>query len=97
MKAGSKLAQSVHCAFAFSQEHSEATKKWMTNSNYICILECKDEIELNDILNKAKNLNIKHSIFIEPDYDDSLTAIALDSGKLSKKLCSNLKLALKNL
>lgn len=89
------MAQACHCAFSFSQKYPELTKFWIEFSNYICILEVNDEAALNNILERARNKNIKFATFIEPDYNNSLTAIALEPGKESKKVCSNLKLALK--
>lgn len=96
MKPGSILAQSVHAAFTFGQEHPALTNDWLINSNYICILEIDNEEKLGELLSKAKQQNIPVSAFIEPDYDNSLTAIALAPTAASKKLCSNLRLALKD-
>jgi hypothetical protein len=89
------LAQSVHGAFAFAQEHPHITKDWMNISNYICILEIDNEPALVKLWEKAKQENIANSCFVEPDFNNSLTAIALAPGPESKKLCSDLKLALK--
>lgn len=93
LSAGSKLAQSVHCAFQFALEHSNVTNNWMTNSNYICILSAKDEEEIIQLLDKAKENNINHSVFREEDLNNSITAIALEPGSNSKRLCRKLKLA----
>ena len=92
---GAKLAQSVHAAFRFADEWRHTTNDWMDNSEYICILEANNEAELNALLESAKQANIPNSHFIEPDFDNSLTAIALAPGPQSKRLCSNLSLALK--
>jgi hypothetical protein len=81
-------------AFSFSQEHRHMTKKWIKNSNYICVLEA----EKNDILSLIENVkyhNIQYSIFEEPDLGNEITAIAIAPGQMSKFLCSNFKLALK--
>jgi hypothetical protein len=67
----------------------------MNISNYICILETDTEASLLELLTQAKNEGIKTSYFIEEDLDNSLTAIALEPGEKSKKICSNLPLALK--
>jgi len=95
LKPGSILAQAVHAAFLFSQEHPNITADWLTNSNYICILETDNENKLGELLFEAKQQNIPASSFIEPDYNNSLTAIALAPTMASKKLCSSLRLALK--
>lgn len=97
LKPGVKLAQSVHAAFAFSQAHPEITGLWMKESNYICILEIEGEEKLFNLINDALRDGIASTMFREPDLDNSLTAIAIEPGPKSKKLCSNLKLALRDI
>jgi peptidyl-tRNA hydrolase len=92
---GAKLAQSCHAAFAFAIEHPQLTGEWFRDSNYICILEIDNEEKLLDLMERAKQQDISASIFREPDMDGQITAIALCPGIASKKLCSNLPLALK--
>lgn len=94
---GEKLAQSCHVAFTFAKEHPEKTSKWMSESNYICILEATDENALIELIGKANTNFISCSVFREPDKDDAITAIALAPGKKSKKLCSRFPLALKDM
>lgn len=67
----------------------------MKNSNYICILEAENEQSLINLLEKAKSREIANSYFQEPDFENTVTAIALAPGEQSRKLCSNLRLALK--
>jgi peptidyl-tRNA hydrolase len=92
---GAKLAQSVHAAFRFASDWRHTMNKWMDNSEYICILEAENEDKLTSLLEKAAQEGIPHASFREPDFDNSLTAIALGPGAQSKKLCSNLPLALR--
>jgi peptidyl-tRNA hydrolase len=92
---GQILAQAVHAAFTFSLAHPYLTREWLIISNYICILEADNEEELNKLLERASREEIITSTFREPDYDNSLTAIAIEPGSKSKKLCSSYKLALK--
>ena len=82
-------------AFSFAQEFPNETKQWMNDSNYICCLSVQNEQELHKIIKKALLNNIRFSIFKEPDIEDQVTAIALEPGQKTKKLCSNLKLALR--
>jgi peptidyl-tRNA hydrolase len=89
------LAQSCHAAFRFADEWRHATNDWMDNSEYICILEIDNESELANLWERAQQENIPGSCFTEPDFNNSLTAIALAPGSQSKKLCSKLPLALK--
>jgi peptidyl-tRNA hydrolase len=95
LKPGAKLAQSCHVALSFREEHSELAVQWLKDSNYICILEIENEEELRNLQKKAAMLGIPNSSFIEPDFDNSLTAVAFAPVLESKKLCSNLKLALR--
>lgn len=89
------LAQSCHALMSFREEHPEIAKAWHSISNYICILEIENEFKLNQFIEKCLNLNINFSIFKEPDLDNQITAITIQPGIKSKKLCSNLKLALR--
>jgi peptidyl-tRNA hydrolase len=95
MSAGMKIAQACHAAFEFAREHPDITHQWMDMSNYICILEAKDELELIDFIDKAYREGIRYSIFKEPDDDNHITCIVLEAGNKSKRLCSRLPLALK--
>lgn len=95
LKPGAQLAQSCHAAFHFSQEHPQITAQWMQSSDYICILSAPNEQELLSLVEKAKRHDIRFSCFREADLDGQMTAVALAPGMLSKKICSNLPLALK--
>jgi len=54
-----------------------------------------NETELQQLAEEAALHDIQVSIFREPDIDNQVTAIALAPHPKSKKLCSNLRLALK--
>jgi len=89
---GKIVAQSIHAARQFQHEHPEIEKQWFEKSNYVVVLGVSNEIELNQLVNKAKICKIQYSEFREPDLNYSLTAIALEPGRMSRKLCSKLKL-----
>ena len=89
------MAQSCHVVFSFSQDHPEETKRWMSISNYIAVLNSSGEPDLHQLIELSDRQGIKYSIFREPDIGDQITAIAFEPGSKSKKLCSHLKLALK--
>lgn len=91
------MAQSCHVVFNFSQEYPNETKKWMIESNYIAILNCNNEFDLNKLIEKCILNNIKFSVFKESDYDNTVTAVALEPGVKSKKITSSFPLALKGL
>lgn len=67
----------------------------MDISNYIAILQVDNEIKLIELIEKASSRDMAIAIFKEPDMDNKITAVALEPGEKSKKLCSNYKLALK--
>lgn len=94
---GYQCAQSVHAAFAFASEHADETKNWMIQSNYIAVLNSKNEKELYDLITQAKEQNITFSIFREPDIGNEITAVAMECSDKSKMLCRDFKLALRNM
>lgn len=44
---------------------------------------------------KLKQSQIKHSVFFEPDIGNQATALVIEPGEASRKICSNLPLALR--
>ena len=97
LEPGLQMAQSCHCAFEFAKDYPSETNSWMSNSNYIAVLNCADEHELLRLIEQARLNDIKFSIFREPDIENQVTSVAFEPGIKSKKLCTNLKLALKML
>jgi len=93
---GQQAVQSMHALRQFTADHPEIDKNWFEKSNYLGLLSVNDEGELFKLIERAEKNNIRFSIFKEPDIGDKVTAIALEPGPLTKKLCSNLKLALKS-
>ena len=92
---GYMSVQAMHAAIQFQHDQPEHAVTWFKQSNYLGFLSVLNEDELTRIINKATALGVRFSVFREPDIDDQITAIALEPGVLSKKLCSNLKLALR--
>lgn len=87
--------QSIHAAVQFGMEHPEVHRVWFEVSNYLGLLSVANELALYQLIDKARELGIKCSVFREPDIGNEITAIALEPGTKAKKLCSNLPLALK--
>lgn len=85
----------MHALRQFTAEHPEVDRQWFEISNYLGLLSVANEQELHQLIEKAQQLDIKLSVFREPDINDQITAIALAPGARSKKLCSTLTLALK--
>jgi hypothetical protein len=92
---GYQGVQGMHSAIQFIFEHPEFAREWYHNSNYLGFLSVADEQELHQLAERAESLGLKYSIFKEPDIGDQATAIALEPGAKSKKLCANLSLALR--
>lgn len=93
--AGYMSVQAMHAAIQFQHDYPEHASTWYKQSNYLGFLSVSNENELTRIIHRASALGINFSVFREPDINDQITAIALEPGILSKKLCSNIKLALR--
>lgn len=89
---GAQAVQSCHVLWQFSFEHTDIGKTWFTESNTLALLTVANEIELLGLLDRAKAAHIRYATFKEPDFNDSLTAIALEPGPRTKKLVSGLPL-----
>lgn len=92
---GYQAVQSSHCGIDFQHQHPKIAKQWNDNSNYLVILSVENEEQLLLFLEKFKKHNLKTTIFKEPDIGNEVTAIAVQPSEKSKKLTSNLPLALK--
>lgn len=75
-------------------DYPEIDKEWYTKSNYLCLLSVKDEQALLFLTQKLEHDNVKFSIFKEPDIGNQITAIAVEPGIKSKRICCRLSLAL---
>lgn len=85
----------MHALRQFVKDHPDIDKEWFEKSNYLGFLSVADEHELVKLAEAALAKGIKFSIFREPDIDNQITAIAIEPGIKSKKLCANLQLGLK--
>lgn len=75
LKAGLKMAQSIHAFQSFADEYPDLHHSWFKNSNNIVVLET-DELDL--WAKKMEQLDLSHSTFREPDLADQLTAICVE-------------------
>lgn len=91
---GQQLAQSVHAAIEYQHEHKNSAINWHNVSNSVVCMCCDD---LEALLTRADAKGISYSVFREPDMDNRLTAVAFEPTAGSRKLTSNLKLALRSL
>jgi peptidyl-tRNA hydrolase len=75
---GEQLAQSCHALRAFVAQHPETDARWFAESNNLVVLKAKDEPSLSELSRLAARRGLRAACFREPDYDDALTAIALE-------------------
>ena len=88
---GEQLSQTNHASSQFAYENPLEFREWVEKSNYIVILSTENEIQLQEIKQKLINREITFSEFIEPDYGNQLTAIAISpyySDQISRLLSS---------
>ena len=92
---GYQAVQSSHAGIDFQHQYPEIAKQWNEQSNYLIILSVENEVQLLKYLRKFKMYDLKTTTFREPDIGNQITAIAVEPSERSKKICSNLPLALK--
>ena len=92
---GYQAVQACHSAVDFGFYYPEIYSEWHRVSNYLGFLSVENEQELVVLAEQAEARGIAFCIFREPDIGDKITAITLEPGSKSKKLCSRLSLALK--
>ena len=94
LKPGSQAVQAIHAANQFVIDFQTEFECWFEQSNTLALLSVSDEDALKRLADRADDLGLKLSLFREPDLGDALTAIALQPGPRSQRLCRNLPLAL---
>ena len=87
--------QAGHAAIQFQHQHFTTASQWHNTDNRLIYLAVSNEQALLDLQEKAEKLNILYSSFIEPDIDNSLTAIALSPTNETQQLTKHLPLAFK--
>ena len=89
-----KIPQSIHSVTEFINKHNDVYKDWNLNSNYLCCLEASLD-KIREFIDLLEMLNIKYSVFLEPDIGNEITAITIQplDPKTHKQLFKNLNLA----
>jgi len=88
---GAVVAQACHGMRAFAAAHPEVEKDWYDKSNNLVVLAADGESALADIATAARAKGLRLAEFREPDYGDTLTALALEPA--AKPLLRRLPLA----
>jgi peptidyl-tRNA hydrolase len=92
---GQQATQSTHAALKFSIEHPLLCETWYRESSYLVLLQVPDEDGLFYFHKRACQLELVHSVWTEPDMDDTHTAIAIAPSELASRLLANLPLLLR--
>lgn len=92
---GLQAAQVAHAAVDFTDRFPHIISEWKAASNNVVVLSVPDEGTLWWLLEAAFRHNIPRVSVTEPDIENQLTAIALDPSEVSRSLCANIPLALK--
>lgn len=92
---GYQLVQSNHALVDFLLRYPQEAREWHTTSNYIAALQTQDENHLMRLTASLMKKRVKHVVIREPDIGDQITAIAVEPGEITRKVCSRLPLALK--
>jgi len=97
LTSGQQATQAVHAALDFSVAFPELTKEWHDQSNYLVVLAAANQEELLDLASRAWDAGLRYTVFTEPDLPegDQITAIVIEPGEATSKLCANLPLALR--
>lgn len=90
---GAQAAQACHALLAFVKAHPIVSDYWHHKSNNLVVLQVPDESCLLHLAGRAQDEGIEHSVFREPDFDNTVTAVALEPA--GRRLVSNLALALR--
>jgi len=87
-----QAVQGAHALREFAEKHPNIDREWYAKSNYLAFLAVDNKEKLLNLIEKAIARKINIAIFREPDLDDQITAIVLEPGLDSRRLCSHIKL-----
>ena len=88
--------QSAHAAINFTFDHPGRAGPWFKNSNYLVLLELKSEKQLVLLIQSCVRLDLKHSVFREPDIGNEITAVAIEPSELTQKVVRKIPLLFKS-
>jgi hypothetical protein len=94
LRPGQQATQVCHALRQFVEDHPAIEREWHRESNHLALLAVEDEPTLVRLLDRARQHGVRSAAFREPDLDHALTAIALEPGAESRRLCRGLPLAL---
>ena len=90
-----QAVQLGHAGISFQHEHPEIAKDWHTSSNYLIFLSTDNENSLIQLIEKCKERNLSYTVFIEPDLNNAVTAVAIGPSEEARKITCSLPKAFK--
>lgn len=85
---GQQAAQIVHAVIEYCDTFD--FQDWKQRSNHVVVLSIQNEDKLVALQQQAKERGIAVVGFREPDWNSELTALVLEPGQPSRKLCATL-------
>ena len=90
-----QAVQSAHAAIDFCFEHPSRAGPWQKESNYLVLLSLNNEEQLKLLIRNCERLDLRHTVFREPDIGNLITAVAIEPSEKTQKLVSRIPLMLK--
>ena len=88
----SSHSQVAHALTEYSFKYPRDFKEWHDNSNTLVVCQVPDMNALLDLVERAAFEHVPRALFLEPDLDDTLTAVAFEPGVRSEKFLKKLDL-----
>lgn len=92
---GAQAVQGMHALVEFKFEYPEHASAWHAESNTLGFLSVPDEKALNELCGLLFSLDIRHTMFREPDMGYALTALAIEATDQAMESVRPLKVALR--
>ena len=91
-----RVFMSVYLDCRGLEEYSEIDKEWFKNSRYLACLAARDEADLKNLAARCKEQDLSYSVNREPDFDNAITAIAIEPTPWGRRVTSSFPLALRS-
>jgi peptidyl-tRNA hydrolase len=88
-----QLPQVAHGVSVFASEHETEYKDWLRDNHHIIVFAVENLVELLEFHKKVKTMEVKHTIFEEPDINNEITVVVLCPCRKAKRAVEGLKLA----
>jgi peptidyl-tRNA hydrolase len=89
-----QAVQCTHAAIDYCLAHPEHSGPWHSQSNFLVLLEADSEKHLMQLHKTCKTRGLSTILFREPDLANQVTALAIQPGKLARRICKHLPLLL---